>query len=39
MGGDELPYPKAAIIPTAPWAKLKTPEVVYVTTRPVAAMA
>ena len=26
-------------MPTAPWAKLKTPDVVYVTTRPVAAMA
>src|SRR5665213_1748653 len=26
-------------MPTTPWAKLKTPEVVYVTTRPVAAMA
>ena len=26
-------------IPIAPWAKLKMPEVVYVTTRPVAATA
>ncbi len=26
-------------MPIAPWAKLKMPEVVYVTTRPVAATA
>ena len=32
-------YMYAAIMPKAPWAKLKMPEVVYVTTRPHAAMA
>ena len=29
----------AANIPIAPWAKLKMPEVVYVTTSPLAATA
>ena len=32
-------YVKAAIMPTAPWAKLKIPEVMYVTVRPVAVNA
>jgi hypothetical protein len=32
-------YRNAATIPMAPWAKLKTPDVVYVTTSPLAAMA
>jgi len=32
-------YTNAMNIPMAPWAKLKMPEVVYVTTRPVAAIA
>ena len=32
-------YTKARNIPMAPWAKLKTPDVMYVTTSPVAEMA
>ena len=32
-------YTNAMNIPMAPWAKLKMPEVVYVTTMPDAAMA
>ena len=32
-------YTNAENMPTAPWAKLKTPDVMYVTTRPVAEMA
>ena len=32
-------YVNAAIMPTAPWAKLKTPDVMYVTVRPVAISA
>ena len=32
-------YMNAAIIENAPWAKLKTPDVVYVTTRPEAVIA
>jgi len=32
-------YTNARNMPIAPWAKLKIPDVVYVTTRPLAATA
>ena len=36
---DSSQYMKAATMPIAPWAKLKMPDVVYVTTRPMAVRA